>query len=167
MACVNMFNTEHQTFCPPMSPRISFSNDFILDDHHMIKHERSTAQPSDSSDFEFSVTNYSMITADELFSKGRLLPLKENCTTQFQKMTLRDELMNEDDGDDDVSSSRPPKSPIRWKEFLGLKKNHVLGKKNERIDGSLERIEGRNSEEGRVVTKVSQELRTDGVEIVI
>ncbi|XP_077225093.1 uncharacterized protein LOC143858323 [Tasmannia lanceolata] len=144
MVYMNMFNTDHQ-----MGPRISFSNDFIIDtvDHHTIKPERSASQPSD---FEFSVTNYNMITADELFFKGRLLPLKDNCTNKLHKMTLRDELRIHDE-DINGSLMRPPKSPIRWKEFLGLKKNHILGKKNEKNDGSLE--------EGRVVTKVSQEIR--------
>ncbi|KAG9450908.1 hypothetical protein H6P81_010873 [Aristolochia fimbriata] len=134
MACLDTFNMDHQSsFCPSMSPRISFSNDFIDPDQKIIKHERLAAPPPDaSSDFEFSVSNYSMIAADEIFFKGRILPLKENCTTKLQKMTLRDELRNDDDGD-----ARPPKGPMRWKELLGLRKttshSHV-GKKH--VDGS-------------------------------
>ncbi|KAL5982444.1 hypothetical protein ACLOJK_016515, partial [Asimina triloba] len=139
MACIDMFNTDHQpSLCAQMSPRISFSNDFADADHHLIKHERvATAQPP-STDFEFSVTSYRMIAADEIFFKGRLMPLKENCTSQLQKMTLRDELMHDDDDDDDEVSPTPPKGPVRWKELLGLKKGPSFGKKHEKIDGPLE-----------------------------
>lgn len=141
MACLDMFNTtDHQSLCapPPMSPRISFSNDFV-DPDYMIKHERAASTAPISSDFEFSVTNYSMIAADEIFFKGRLLPAKDTCANQLQKMTLRDELLHADDWEDEASP-RPPKAPTRWKELLGLKKNHHIGaKKHDKGDGSLER----------------------------
>ncbi|XP_068643734.1 uncharacterized protein [Aristolochia californica] len=143
MACLDTFKMDHQSFCPTMSPRISFSSDFV-DPDQKIKHERLAAPPPDASDFEFSVSSYSMIAADEIFSKGRILPLRENCTNKLQKMTLRDELLNDDDGDNDISP-RPPKGPTRWKELLGLRKTHAVGKKLEKIDGSVERIEGRKS----------------------
>lgn len=86
-----------------------------------------------SSDFEFSVTNYSMMSADELFSQGRLLPLKESSNNQFQKTTLRDELMVEDDRD---FSLRPPKSSTKWKGFLGLKKSHIGSRKIDKTETS-------------------------------
>ncbi|XP_068637304.1 uncharacterized protein [Aristolochia californica] len=144
MACLDTFNMDHQSFCSTMSPRISFSSDFV-DPDQKIKHERLAAPPPDASNFEFSVSNYSMIAADEIFFKGRILPLKKNCTKKLQKMTLRDELCNDDDGGDDGISPRPPKGPTRWKELLGLRKTHAVGKKHEKIDGSVERIDGRKS----------------------
>lgn len=131
MACLDMYNSEHQGHhhvFAPMSPRISFSNDFVDARQAMKQEIRSSrseaAAPAVSSDFEFSVTNYSMMSADELFFKGRLLPYKDNCNNRFMQKTtttLRDELLVEDD--DDVSL-RPPKGSTRWKGLLGLKRNH-------------------------------------------
>lgn len=127
MACL-----EHQSF---MSPRISFSNDFIDPNQTMIKRERSPAPPPDASDFEFSVSGYNMIAADEIFFKGKLMPLKENCTTQLQRMTLGDKLLcvDDDDGEKEASHERPPvRGPVRWKELLGLRKSsHGMTKKQE------------------------------------
>lgn len=77
-----------------------------------------------SSDFEFSVTNHSMLSADELFSKGRLLPFKD---THKTTTTIRDELLN--DAEDDDFTLRIPKSSTRWKGLLGLKKSHLGSKK--------------------------------------
>lgn len=122
---------------PPLaSPRISFSNDFAESasyhshphHHHHLHHPRDTPV---SSDFEFSVSNYSMMSADELFSKGRLLPFKDTCT----KTTLREELLSGHD-DDDPISMRPPKGSNRWKGFLGLRKSHIGSKKSDKGDGS-------------------------------
>lgn len=132
MACLEMYNnknnsTDHNNKLYSMSPRISFSNDFIdssaatSSQQLMMKNERDAPI---SSDFEFSVTNYSMISADELFSKGRLLPYKETHKTT----TIRDELLNDDNNDDDFTL-RIPKSSTRWKGLLGLKKSHLGSKK--------------------------------------
>ncbi|XP_042482539.1 uncharacterized protein LOC122062943 [Macadamia integrifolia] len=179
MACLDMFNTEHQPgLYAPMSPRISFSNDFV-DAHaqaqQMIKYECNSreaapAAAASSSDFEFSVTNYSMMTADELFFKGRLLPFKQdNCTNQFQKMTLRDELLIHDDDCDDGVSHRPPKGSIKWKGLLGLKRSHILSKKADKSDGSVDRAaEGKGSsmvihEELPLAEASQQELLVDVV----
>ncbi|KAL1536470.1 hypothetical protein AAHA92_29118 [Salvia divinorum] len=121
--CIDMYNQE-QNKAPPMSPRISFSNDFVESSSRSHSHSRYRDAPV-SADFEFSVTNYSMMSADELFSKGRLLPLKEGKST-----TLRDELQNDDDDDDyDQEQQRPPKNPTRWRGFLGLRKSHIPSKK--------------------------------------
>lgn len=153
MACLHtMYNSEHKgQYCnggsggAPMSPRISFSNDFA-DAQHVIKHERSSREAPASSDFEFSVTNYSMMSADELFSKGRLLPYKGSNKSQMQRgtTTLRDELLVED-REDDVSSHRPPKgSSTRWKGLLGRKRTaHIGSKKAEKAS------EGSSKEERR------------------
>ena len=100
----------------------------------MIKHERSSREAPVSSDFEFSVSNYNMMSADELFFKGRLLPFKDNCTSHLQKTTLREELLVVDE----EVSPRPPKgSSTRWKGLLGLKRTHIGSKKSDKTDGSV------------------------------
>lgn len=145
MACLDMYNQNSSA----MSPRISFSNDFVDSTtishssqlHQMMKKEssRSYRDAPVSSDFEFNVSNYSMMSADELFFKGRLLPFKESCSNAHsQKTTLRDELLNGDE--DDAFSLRPPKSCTRWKGFLGLKKSHIGSRKvDKNNEGSVEK----------------------------
>ncbi|KAK9166438.1 hypothetical protein Scep_001629 [Stephania cephalantha] len=167
MACVDMYNSDHQNgrCAPPMSPRISFSSDFI-DAQHMIKYERTSRDaPAASSDFEFSVSNYNMMAADELFSKGRLLPFKDSCTNQLQKMTLRDELLIDDDGANVATvSSRPPKSTRRWKELLGMKRStHInVSKRGEKSDGSVGKGSNLSHGEEAQASQSSQERLTDG-----
>ncbi|KAK4347874.1 hypothetical protein RND71_034213 [Anisodus tanguticus] len=124
-----------------MSPRISFSNDFVDSStsssqlHQIMKNDRTYRDAPVSSDFEFNVSNYSMMSADQLFSNGRLLPFKECCS--HKTTTLRDELLHEDKDDD--FSLRPPKSSIRWKGLLGLKKSHIGSKKvDKNNEGSVE-----------------------------
>ncbi|XP_011099149.1 uncharacterized protein LOC105177630 [Sesamum indicum] len=152
MACLEMYNqnSEHKGVgvgvgvgagAPPIiSPRISFSNDFADSSHshsHSHSHSRTVAaayrDAPVSSDFEFSVSNYSMMSADELFFKGRLLPLKESSCSSSKTTTLRDELQNEEDESDDFSL-RPPKNPTRWRGFLGLRKSHIGSKKPEKTN---------------------------------
>ncbi|KAK9284200.1 hypothetical protein L1049_023369 [Liquidambar formosana] len=165
MACLDMYNSDQHKghHCAPMSPRISFSNDFAESHQQMIKHERSTREaPPVSSDFEFSVANYSMMSADELFFKGRLLPFKDNC----KKTTLRDELLVDDD-DDDVSHRPPKGSSTRWKGLLGLKRTHIGSKKSDKIDGSMERgVEGKRygyvHEEAHVSNTTQEVLNDEG-----
>ncbi|PIA56434.1 hypothetical protein AQUCO_00700631v1 [Aquilegia coerulea] len=170
MACLDMFNTDHQGLCTPMSPRISFSNDFIdttqqtnKHDHHLNSREL-TPPLASSEHFEFSVSKYTMMPADELFFKGTLLP--------FKKTTLRDELLV--DYDEEDVSVRPPKVPTKWKEFWGLKKasNIVLHKKVEKSssssssdDESMGKIVGMNGstliQEEIHISKISQEFLSD------
>ncbi|XP_074304263.1 uncharacterized protein LOC141638975 [Silene latifolia] len=146
MACLEIYNNSNPTSQPPpMSPRISFSNDFV--ESHNSQHLLSNRAPP-SHDFEFSVANDSMLSADQLFCQGRLLPFKNNNNSsnngQTQR-TLRDELLNDDDDDDDDDddidfSLKPPKgsssssssSSNRWKGFLGLGKSHIGSKKSDR-----------------------------------
>ncbi|CBI21436.3 unnamed protein product, partial [Vitis vinifera] len=160
MACLDMYNSEHKGLCAPMSPRISFSNDFV-ESQQMIKHERSSREAPVSSDFEFSVTNYSMMSADELFFKGRLLPFKDNCTNHSQKTTLREELLVVDE---EEVSRRPPKGSTRWKGLLGLKRTHIGSKKTDKTDGPM--VEGKRSvlvhEEAHVGKTSTQEMLNDG-----
>ncbi|GMH14776.1 hypothetical protein Nepgr_016617 [Nepenthes gracilis] len=146
MACLDMYNSERKGIGSggaPMSPRISFSNDFA-DSHsqgNIVKQERGSREAPVSTDFEFSVTNYSMMSADQLFFKGRLLPLKDACSNnQMQRTTttLREELLVDDGEDVDRSgfSLKPPKgSSTRWKGLLGLRKSHIGSKKPEKNDG--------------------------------
>lgn len=170
MACLEMYNSEHKGHhhhhCAPMSPRISFSNDFV-DVQQAMKQERSSrseAPAAVSSDFEFSVTNYSMMSADELFFKGRLLPYKDNCNNnQVQRAptTLREELLVDDDDEYEEISMRPPKgSSTRWKGLLGLRKSHIGSKKAEKSEGSSDRgVEARRSalvNEGASINMTSQ-----------
>ncbi|XP_057787483.1 uncharacterized protein LOC131004751 [Salvia miltiorrhiza] len=109
MACsLNMLKNEQ-------NPRISFSNDF--GDSKQL--ENSYREAPVSADFEFSAPSYTMIAADEIFSKGKILPLKENCNT------LRDELLS---GDDDFEGL-PAKGASRWRERLGLKRFNAVGPK--------------------------------------
>ncbi|KAI4327460.1 hypothetical protein L6164_019920 [Bauhinia variegata] len=163
MACLDMYNSEHKSHhCAPMSPRISFSNDFV-DAQLASKQERSSRNAPVSSDFEFSVSNYSMMSADELFFKGRLLPFKDNCNNQIQRTTttLREELLVDDEYED--FSLRPPKGSTRWKGFLGLRKSHIGSKKADKGEGSV--IEGRRSglaNEGNRVNMTAQEMVNEG-----
>ncbi|KAJ6368541.1 hypothetical protein OIU78_001013 [Salix suchowensis] len=140
MACLNMFNSEQQSFyTSSIHPRISFSSDFG-DAQQAIKYESSYREAPVSTDFEFSVKNYSMIPADEIFFKGTMLPLKDNCTSnnQQRKMTLRDELLVDDEVKDDGFPT--PKSSGWWKEKLRLKKGHFTPKKSDRNSGVLSRV---------------------------
>ncbi|KAK2665107.1 hypothetical protein Ddye_003681 [Dipteronia dyeriana] len=133
MACLNMYNNEHS-----MDPRISFSNDFAdTQQQEAVKKESNNYREAPvSSDFEFSVRNFNLIPADEIFFKGMLVPLKENSTNQLRKMTLREELLV-DDKCDKAALPRMmiPKGSGWWKERLGLKKAHInISKKSDRND---------------------------------
>ncbi|KAF7065850.1 hypothetical protein CFC21_071921 [Triticum aestivum] len=114
MACVNMYNPEHHQ-SSFMAPRMSFSSDFALEPPPASA--PSARGPGDA-DFEFSVGSRPMMAADELFSKGRLLPLREAPHGQSGRpTTLREELRTDD------RHGRAPRAPnIRWKELLGFKK---------------------------------------------
>ncbi|XP_048128928.1 uncharacterized protein LOC125312912 [Rhodamnia argentea] len=135
-----MFNSEQEGFYAPstmLGPRISFSHDFAdTQQQQPIRQEaRSYKEAPVSADFEFSVNNDSMIPADEIFSKGKLLPLKSNGTNPLRKMTLRDELLVDDD-----DLPRLTSSPGRWRERWGLKRSHFASKKGDRSESSLEKV---------------------------
>ncbi|RWW17815.1 hypothetical protein GW17_00018239 [Ensete ventricosum] len=102
----------------PAAPRISFSGDFAVEPP-----ATRTPGPPPDPNFEFAVGSHSMIDADQLFFKGRLLPLKDSHQGGPQRITtLREELgANNEDG---VQLERPPRGTIKWKELLGLKKSH-------------------------------------------
>lgn len=121
-----------------MDPRISFSNDFAdTAELSSVKHENIYREAPVSSDFEFSVKNYTMTSADDIIFEGMLLPLKANS----KKTTLKEELLvDDDDNKYEHMFSRPPKSLGRWKERLGLKKAHIVSKKFNKNDGILDRV---------------------------
>ncbi|KAK4258758.1 hypothetical protein QN277_005170 [Acacia crassicarpa] len=128
-----------------MDPRISFSNDFVdVQQAVNMKREGIYREAPVSSDFEFCVKNYAMISADEVFSQGKLVPNnnKSSMAASKTKMTtttittLRDELLVSDDLYDDVDVlPRVPKSLSRWKERLGLRKSSTSSnnKKDKKI----------------------------------
>ncbi|KAL1337057.1 hypothetical protein AAHE18_10G107800 [Arachis hypogaea] len=107
-----------------MDPRISFSN--FVDAKLAIKNEKNNIYreaPVSSSDFEFSVKNYSMISADEVFFKGMLLPQQCSNKKMVSSTTLREKLLVNDEYDEGnkVVATRIPKTASsRWKERLGL-----------------------------------------------
>ena len=88
-----MFDNDQQGHCTSI-PRISFSNNLAdVQQQQLIKHEKiAYRDPPVSSDFEFSISSYGMISADEVIFKGKLLHVKEHCT----KKTLQDELLVND-----------------------------------------------------------------------
>ncbi|KAJ6810854.1 uncharacterized protein M6B38_285210 [Iris pallida] len=124
MACINMLNPDHHP-AVPMSPRISFSNDFAVNDPPPPAAVRRDRMPVDP-DFEFSVGSRPMMAADELFFKGRMLPLRGggpggaggDTGAGGRLTTLRDELRSHED----YEGSRPPKASSSFFKLIGLKK---------------------------------------------
>ena len=121
-----------------MDPRISFSNDFV-DTQQAMKHENIYREAPVSSDFEFSVKNNTMRSADEIIFQGMLLPVKDNSNGQLRRTTLKDELLVDDDDYEDIFA-RQPKNLGWWKERLGLKKSNVLHRRGKSSDIILERV---------------------------
>lgn len=161
MACLNMSSNDQAFYNSMTTPRISFSNDF-LDPQQPIKLEKSYREAPVSSDFAFSVRNYSMIPADEVFFNGRMLPSRENLT---KTTTLRDELLAADDDDyEDVASSlRVGKVTSRWRERFGLRRSQSgVGKKGEKCGGDgLGRIDEMKASE-MVCEDVFAKFRGEG-----
>ncbi|CAL5012975.1 unnamed protein product [Urochloa decumbens] len=106
-----MYNPEQQQPPPHMAPpRMSFSSDFALEPPP--PRGPAAAGRAADADFEFSpVGSRPMMAADQLFSKGRILPLRE-AARPAAPTTLRDELRAHDAG---------ARRGSRWKELLGLK----------------------------------------------
>ncbi|KAG6436266.1 hypothetical protein SASPL_101152 [Salvia splendens] len=101
MACLNMSSNDQALYNTITGPRISFSNDFL----EPVEIDKSYREAPVSTDFEFSVWTYSMISADELLAG--------------------------DDDYEDVSSLRLVKGASRWRERFGLKRLHsVVPKKS-------------------------------------
>lgn len=145
---------------PNSSPRLSFSSEFldesnfisitpnsqIVRDQELVcerqKKDRSE-RLARSADFEFlsnKVSSHSMITADELFFEGKLLPFWQmqqaerlnkislKCPKDVDEENLVEIDVNKEAENkvnwflDDDPSPRPPKCTVLWKELLRLKK---------------------------------------------
>lgn len=143
-----------------MDPRISFSNDFVVGQQAIIKHENIYREAPVSSDFEFSVKNYSMISADQVFFQGMLLPLSSECS---KKVTLRDELLNDDD------SPKWSKSISRWKERLGLKRGASKKDKNKNdhvfMQKSVGNQKGPSFEQGETTVNKDNMVRCPSIRL--
>ncbi|KAB2599593.1 hypothetical protein D8674_009864 [Pyrus ussuriensis x Pyrus communis] len=138
-----------------LSPRISFSVEF-LDDENFIsitpnshgevqdkKMEFGDHQKVRNPDFEFLSSNassHAMLSADELFFDGKLLPFwQKQHAEQLAKLNLKtkdvegdenEEVVNKEESRgswfvDDDPSPRPPKCTVLWKELLRLKKQRA------------------------------------------
>ncbi|XP_066319605.1 uncharacterized protein [Miscanthus floridulus] len=144
MACINMYNPDGAAgfgggpqAAAALGPRISFSSDFAVETPPPVQNRAMSLRCQEEDlNFEFSVGSHPMMAADQLFSKGRILPLKDNggggascfaATAARPPTTLRDELRG--GGDDERASSASSKgsSSSRWKEMLGLRKALCVG----------------------------------------
>ncbi|XP_076894863.1 uncharacterized protein LOC143547287 [Bidens hawaiensis] len=137
---------------PASSPRISFSAEFLNDanficinPHNKKKDNDKDKDRTKTSDFEFLSSNLTapatMLSADELFFEGKLLPYKPSqCTEMLAKISLKNDNVNEIIKGKDVTkteetnrmswfiedpSPRPPKCTVLWRELLRLKKQRA------------------------------------------
>ncbi|KAK2646963.1 hypothetical protein Ddye_022158 [Dipteronia dyeriana] len=146
--------TNRSVIEPPASPRISFSSDF-LDESNFISISPQRDQEKEirgkaraAGDFEFlsnnnNVSNQTMLSADELFFEGKLLPFwqMQLSTEKLNKISLKCKDSEEEEEMvevninkeeprvnwfvDDDPSPRPPKCTVLWKELLRLKKQRA------------------------------------------
>lgn len=141
------------------SPRISFSSDFLDEANFISINPRSPIEkkPEEKEnirektrDFEFlssKVSSYDMLSADELFFDGKLLPFWQmQQSEKLNKINLKaekeeeEEVIKEESNNnrvnnsntnnntwfvDDDPSPRPPKCTVLWKELLRLKKQRA------------------------------------------
>ncbi|XWS09007.1 hypothetical protein CRYUN_Cryun40dG0048600 [Craigia yunnanensis] len=140
------------------SPRISFSADFIDENNFIYINPHSQNQEKEQekdqmeikdrdkarvADFEFlssNVSSHAMLTADELFFEGKLLPFwQTQHSKKLNKISLKtkdaeeeeeEEVINKEESRvswfvDDDPSPRPPKCTVLWKELLRLKKHRA------------------------------------------
>jgi hypothetical protein len=138
MACINMYNPDgaagfgggpQAPAAAALGPRISFSSDFAVEPPPPVQNRAMSLRCQEEDlNFEFSVGSHPMMAADQLFSKGRILPLKDNGAFAGRPpiTTLRDELRGGGD-DDDRASAAAGKGSSRWKEMLGLRKALCVG----------------------------------------
>ncbi|KQK01770.1 uncharacterized protein LOC100836561 [Brachypodium distachyon] len=130
MACINMYNPDGGAAfggAGQPGPRISFSSDFSMEPPPPVQNRAMGLRCQDQEDqnFEFSVGSHPMMAADQLFSKGRILPFK--AADGRPPTTLRDELVR---ADDDRASAASPRGSSRWREMLGLRKSLCVGGAN-------------------------------------
>lgn len=139
--------TTSKSIEPPSSPRISFSAEF-LDEKDFIsispnpkadKDQEVEREKARNAEFEFLSSNMSsqtMLTADELFFEGKLLPFwQTQHSEKLNKISLKTKENEEEEESkeeprvnwfvDDDPSPRPPKCTVLWKELLRLKKQRA------------------------------------------
>lgn len=149
MVSLETVQTNSRSIEPTSSPRISFSAEF-LDEKNFIsispnsllveKGEGMEIEKARNGDFEFLSSNASshpMLTADELFFEGKLLPFWQmQHSEKLNKISLKakdeeEEEVNKEESNrvnwfvDDDPSPRPPKCTVLWKELLRLKKQRA------------------------------------------
>ncbi|KAL4642524.1 hypothetical protein ACB092_02G024700 [Castanea dentata] len=149
MVSLETVQTNSRSIEPTSSPRISFSAEF-LDEKNFIsispnslqveKGEGMEIEKARNGDFEFLSSNASshpMLTADELFFEGKLLPFWQmQHSEKLNKISLKakdeeEEEVNKEESTrvnwfvDDDPSPRPPKCTVLWKELLRLKKQRA------------------------------------------
>lgn len=132
---------------PISSPRISFSTDSPNDDDLisinlnsvLVKEKEKQKEKTRNMEFEFlSSDNQTMLSADELFFDGKLLPFWQTQQSEkLKKISPKAEEKSEEAAKaedinqveskiswflDDDPSPRPPKCNVLWKELLRLRK---------------------------------------------
>ncbi|KAK9086748.1 hypothetical protein Syun_029142 [Stephania yunnanensis] len=168
---------------PTSSPRISFSAEFFVSDLVSMSpnhgHDHIEKGKECNGDFEFLSANRpvaakSMLTADELFFEGKLLPFWQvEQTEKLNKITLTPKMQVEDHQKepnnnireecrvtwvmDDDPSPRPPTCNVLWKELLRLKKHRSSSlssspslSSSSSTSSSLSSTSSANSDEGMI-----------------
>ncbi|KDP40147.1 hypothetical protein JCGZ_02145 [Jatropha curcas] len=135
------------------SPRISFSAEFLDEDNFISispnpqaeKYEEMEREKARTAEFEFlsnnNTSSHTMLTADELFFEGKLLPFWQTQQSEkLHKISLKCKENEEDEDQEEVNkedqprvswfvdddpSPRPPKCTVLWKELLRLKKQRA------------------------------------------
>ncbi|GAV74793.1 hypothetical protein CFOL_v3_18273 [Cephalotus follicularis] len=145
MVSIEAVQAASRSIDAPSSPRISFSSEFLDENNYISitppsqreKDQQTEREKPRNVDFEFlssSLSSHKMLTADELFFDGKLLPFWQmQQSEKLNKINLKakdDEIEVEvNKGEtraswfvDDDPSPRPPKCTVLWKELLRLKK---------------------------------------------
>lgn len=164
---------------PISSPRISFSSEF-LDENNFIsicpKRDGGEREKAGRNvDFEFlsgGLTTSNMMSADELFREGKLLPswhveklatlkmaAEVTSPTEVETSTNHDQDRRISWFLDDDPSPRPPTCTVLWKELLRLKKQRssTLSSSSSENSSTEERKKG-GGERSKVVNKVKKGL---------
>ncbi|KAJ8766468.1 hypothetical protein K2173_022527 [Erythroxylum novogranatense] len=137
----------------PSSPRISFSSEF-LDENFISSTPNPQAEKDEENmdrdkarnpEFEFlssNMSSHNMLTADELFFEGKLLPFWQmQYSEKLSRISIKtkESKGREEEGlaevnkeetrvswlVDDEQSPRPPTCTVLWKELLNLKKQRA------------------------------------------
>ncbi|XP_057958199.1 uncharacterized protein LOC131151044 [Malania oleifera] len=165
---------------PTSSPRISFSADFldeknfisITPDSHLCteKGHEGEREKAWNPEFEFlssnSASHNTMLTADELFFEGKLLPFwQTQHSEKLNRISLKTKEggQEEEEGEvnkdesrvswfvDDDPSPRPPKCTVLWKELLKLKKQRAssLSPSSSSSSSSSSLVDMNSADEGK------------------